>query len=125
MPVPELASLDEMVDRLERVVESSPADATEVTWIEAVRHLASNGKRRRDTFERRERTLYVRVRERGRTGLHRTGMAGLADLDLAVRQALAQARMTPQPLGNGGRPAPAPAAGGTPPAEPPQVPVGA
>ena len=124
MPAPELAPLDEMVDRLERVVEGSPADSTELAWVEAVRHLESNGKRRRDTFERRERTVFVRVRERGRTGLHRTGAAGLSDLDAAVRQALAHARMTPAAAaaGNGAAPQPASAAE---PAGPAIIPVGA
>ncbi len=124
MPVPELAPLDEMVDRLERVIEGSPADSTELAWVEAVRHLESNGKRRRDTFERRERTVFVRVRERGRTGLHRTGAAGLSDLDAAVRQALAHARMTPSAAvaGNGAAPQAASAAE---PAGPAIIPVGA
>src|SRR5687767_5703548 len=88
-----LLALDEMVTRLEGVLEASPADSTELTWIEAVRRLESNGKRRRDTFERRERTVFVRVRERGRTGLHRTGAAAPGDLENAVRQALANARV--------------------------------
>jgi PmbA protein len=35
----------------------------------------------------------VRVRESGRTGLHRSGLAMPADLDKAVREALAQARL--------------------------------
>jgi predicted Zn-dependent protease len=120
VPAPELAPLDEMVDRLERVVEGSPADSTELAWVEAVRHLESNGKRRRDTFERRERTVFVRVRERGRTGLHRTGAAGLSDLDAAVRQALAHARIRPH-AGNGAAPAAGSAAGA---AGPAIIPVG-
>jgi PmbA protein len=97
MPEPagaELLSLDEMVTRLERVLEASPADSTELAWIEAVRHLQSNGKRRRDTFQRRERTVFVRVRERGRTGLHRTGAVSVSDLEAAVRHALANARVS-------------------------------
>ncbi len=112
-PAPALLSTDEMVSRLERVVETSPADSTELTWIEAVRHLESNGKRRRDTFERRERTIFVRVRERGRLGLHRTGSAGVSDLETAVRQALANARLNEllpavaAAPANGGAPAPA------------------
>jgi predicted Zn-dependent protease len=106
VPTAALLSLDEMVSRLERVVEGSPADTTELAWIEAVRHLESNGKRRRDTFERRERTVFVRVRERGRVGLHRTGSVGAGDLESAVRQALANARVGEMPAAaarDGGR----------------------
>lgn len=110
-----LLSLDEMVGRLEQVVEGSPADSTELTWIEAVRHLESNGKRRRDAFERRERTVFVRVRERGRLGLHRTGAVGVSDLAAAVRQALANARVG-EPL---------PLAPAVPAAEPPRAPISA
>ncbi len=111
-----LLPLDEMTTRLEGVLESSPADSTELAWIEAVRHLESNGKRRRDAFERRERTVFVRVRERGRVGLYRTGSVGAGDLEHAVRQALANARVNP-PLAA----APAPPASGRPAAAPAAV----
>lgn len=101
MPPPALVPVEEMVARLDRVLAGSPADATELIWIEARRNQESNGPPRRsggDLGESQERTVLVRVRESGRVGLHRTGLTGLADLEKAVRQALAQARL--------GRPSP-------------------
>lgn len=93
--------LDEILARLERVLRASPADATELVWIEASRAQESNGKRRRDTFELRERNILVRVRESGRVGLHHTSSSEISDLENAVRDALAQARLSepsPPPL---------------------------
>jgi predicted Zn-dependent protease len=108
-PVP----LDEMVARLARVVAGSPADATEISWLEVRRGQESNGKRRRESFEYRERSVLVRVREAGRTGCHSTSAAGLSDLENAVRDALAQARLSvpvPLPATPAASPAPPPAA---------------
>lgn len=90
--------LDEMVARLERTLAASPADATEIVWVEARRGQESNGKRRRDSFEQQERTVLVRVRESGRYGLHRASACEVSDLDRAVREALAVARLAgPEP----------------------------
>jgi len=92
-------ALDEIVSRLERVLAVSPAEATDISWLEVRRGQESNGKRRRDTYEQHERTILVRVRESGRTGLHRTSGAGRSDLENAVRCALAGARLAaPSPL---------------------------
>ena len=82
-----------MLARLDRALASSPADETELVWIEARRGQESNGKRRRDSFEIPERNLLVRVREAGRLGLHRTNTAGPSDLENAIRDALGQARL--------------------------------
>jgi PmbA protein len=93
-PVP----LAEIVPRLERLLAGSPADETEISWLEVRRGQESNGKRRRDTYELHERTVLFRVRESGRTGLHRTSVSTLSDLENALRDALAQARLaTPSP----------------------------
>jgi PmbA protein len=97
MPPPPRIGLDEMVSRLERTLASSPADATEIAWIDARRAQESNGKRRRDSYEQQETTVFVRVRESGRYGFHRTEVAEPADLANAVRSALAQARLS-QPV---------------------------
>jgi PmbA protein len=111
MPPLALAPVEEMVARLDRALAGSPADATELVWIEARRHQESTGKGRRDGDAPQERTVLVRVREAGRVGLHRTGLAGLADLEKAVREALAQARLAPKapparsPAGSGDAPA--------------------
>lgn len=87
------ASLDERLSRLERALAASPADATEIAWLEVQRGQDSNSRRRRDTYEHRDHTLLIRVRESGRTGFHRTGALEPADLENAVRHALAQARL--------------------------------
>jgi len=92
MPLP-LVPVEEMLARLERALASSPADETELVWIEARRSQESNGKRRRDSYEIPERNLLVRVRESGRLGLHRTNASGLSDLENAIRDALGQARL--------------------------------
>jgi PmbA protein len=97
MPTLARIGLDEMVSRLERTLASSPADATEIVWIDARRGQESNGKRRRDSYEQEETTVFVRVRESGRYGFHRTDVAGPADLAGAVREALALARLS-QPV---------------------------
>lgn len=93
MPPPALVPVEEMLARLDRALASSPADETELVWIEARRSQESNGKRRRDSYEIPERNLLVRVRESGRIGLHRTNAAGLSDLENAIRDALGQARL--------------------------------
>jgi predicted Zn-dependent protease len=93
MPPFSLVPVEEMVARLERVLAGSPADATELVWIEARRSLETNGKRQGND-ETLERIAMVRVRESGRIGLHRTGLTALSDLEKAVREALAQARLS-------------------------------
>src|SRR5258708_6065669 len=87
--------LTEIVPRFERLLAGSPADETEISWLEVRRGQESNGKRRRDTYELHERTVLFRVRESGRTGLHRTSVSTLSDLENALRDALAQARLAP------------------------------
>lgn len=93
MPALTRPGLDEMVSRLERTLAASPADSTEIVWIDARRGQESNGKRRRDSYEQAETSVFVRVRESGRYGFHRTEVAEPADLARAVREALAQARL--------------------------------
>jgi PmbA protein len=96
------AALDELARRLGAVVERSPADETEVLWLETLSgEAAAGGGEAAERPLRRRRTVQVRVRERGRTGFHRTGLqaAGSAaprELDAAVRFALGQARLAPQ-----------------------------
>jgi len=92
-----LMPMDEMLARLDRVLAASPADATEIAWLEMRRGREETGRQR--TAESpggfRERTLLVRVREAGRAGFHRTGFATVSELENAVRMALAQARLAP------------------------------
>jgi PmbA protein len=106
--------LAEMVARLEHLLALSPADATEISWLEVRRGQESNGKRRRDSYEQHERTVLLRVRESGRTGMHRTSVSRPSDLENALREALAQARLspaTPAPLPPPGHDAPVATAG--------------
>jgi PmbA protein len=107
-------ALDEIVSRLEHVLALSPAEATEISWLEVRRGQESNGKRRRDTYEQHERTILVRVRESGRTGMHRTSSAGRSDLENALRDAMAGARLadpSPAPLAPPGHDEPVETAG--------------
>ncbi|HVR99942.1 MAG TPA: TldD/PmbA family protein [Thermoanaerobaculia bacterium] len=90
-----LLPLEEILSRLERILAGSPADATELAWLEVRRGRETNGRYRRDTFQYRERTILVRVQESGRIGYHRTEAADLSDLENALRVALAQARLAP------------------------------
>lgn len=105
MPPPELAAAEEMLARLERLIAVSPADSTEAAWVEVQRAHAVIGGSGESAGSgghpaegaagaaRRERTLFLRVRQGGRTGLHRTGCAEPAELETALRDALAQARL--------------------------------
>ena len=88
-------ALAEIASRLEHLLAGSTAEATDISWLEVRRGQESNGKRRRDSYELHERTILVRVRECGRTGTHRTNAANRSDLENAVRQAMAQARLAP------------------------------
>jgi PmbA protein len=106
--------LSDMVSRLERLLAASPADSTEVSWLEVRRGQESNGKRRGDTYEQHERTVLFRVRQSGRTGMHRTSAAAPSDLENALRDAMAQARLaqpSPDPLPIPGGDAPVDTAG--------------
>src|SRR5688572_3325603 len=93
--IPPLPPIAEMLSRLERALASSPADATELIWVEARRGQESNGKRRRDSYELQERMVLAQVRESGRSGTHRTSGCDVSDLEGAIRQAMAQARLSP------------------------------
>jgi predicted Zn-dependent protease len=97
----ERMGLEQMMGRIERALAYSPADSTEIAWVEARRsRVASDGGREQspgssDDGARWERSLLIRVRQSGRTGLHRTGGVEASDLENAVRDALAQARLAP------------------------------
>ncbi|HTQ78943.1 MAG TPA: metallopeptidase TldD-related protein [Thermoanaerobaculia bacterium] len=99
MPAPDLMPMEEMLARLDRVLAASPAEETEIAWIE-VRRSHEEAGRRRSSGERRERLLFVRVRESGRIGFQRTGEATVSEIENAVRTALAQARLAPAPTAN-------------------------
>ncbi|HEY0782512.1 MAG TPA: metallopeptidase TldD-related protein, partial [Thermoanaerobaculia bacterium] len=91
MPAAPPALDSSVLPLLEQAIAGSPADATEIAWVE-VRRGEEGGERRRDD-ERLELSVLVRVRVSGRTGLHSTGAVEVADLESAVRSAMAQARL--------------------------------
>jgi len=84
--------LDQAEALLDTAIRHSPADETELVWIDSTHSTASSRGQDSDTRPRRETTLFVRVLERGRLGSYRTGAWSAAEVDLAVRQAVAQSR---------------------------------
>lgn len=99
------ASLEEICHLIEEALERSAADETEVVWLEIARGRveargghsagpapASQGRRPADPLTA-ERTILVRVLDRGRVGSYRTGWGEPGDLDNAIRQAMAQSRV--------------------------------
>ena len=87
-----LTSRERITELLEGALERSPADETELVWIEARRSRARHDRRPTDIRRRHEITVLVRVLDRGRVGSHRIGAASPGDLDNAVRAAIAQSR---------------------------------
>ncbi len=90
---PALLSLDEIDERLGRVLAGSPADETELVWLEVLRGEASRRESRIDVRVSPERTVLVRVLDLGRVGSYRTGSSEIGDLTNAVRLAMAQSRV--------------------------------
>ena len=90
----ERANLDlaEIVERAERLVRLSPADATIVTWIEGQRGNALESSRSRRSDQSPFRTVVIRVREGRRSGLARAEAGERGELEAALRQAMAVAR---------------------------------
>ena len=93
-PEPELPSLslDEIASRIETVLEASPADETEIAWLESSRQVASTQRASVPEVPGHERTILIRVIERGRLGSFRTGSPEFSDLEIGVRHAIAQSR---------------------------------
>ena len=88
----EFLSLEEIGDRLETVLLHSPADETEIVWLER-RH--GRSRKRNKQIESRlkhERTIMVRVIDRRRVGSHRTGFGEVGELENSIRAAIAQSR---------------------------------
>jgi predicted Zn-dependent protease len=97
----DMQSLDRILDNLDQVLHASPADFTEIVWLETRRCSASTaGEPAQQPSEAPQSCALVRVVEGGRKGQYRTGhyrtdTARPNDLDDAVRQALAHARSAP------------------------------
>ncbi len=88
-----LLSLDQIGDRLETVLAGSPADETELVWLEVLRGDGLRRGHRVDVRVSPERTVLVRVLDLGRVGSYRTGSSEIGDLTNAVRMAMAQSRV--------------------------------
>ncbi|MCY3592770.1 MAG: metallopeptidase TldD-related protein [Acidobacteria bacterium] len=110
---PRLSSLDRVQEELAAAVERSPADETEILWLESRRGRTGYRVPDLDSYRRRSRQATFRVREGRRPGLHRTGGVRTGELDGAVRHALAAARgalpelLPPLPEGNEAEASPA------------------
>ncbi|MYA06438.1 MAG: hypothetical protein F4060_16360 [Holophagales bacterium] len=92
---PRLRSLDRIREELAVAVDRSPADETEILWLETRRGRTGYRVPDLDSYRRRSRQVILRVREGRRPGLHRTGGARTGELAGAVRHALAAARAAP------------------------------
>jgi predicted Zn-dependent protease len=90
-----LAPPETVLATLQEVLETSPADFTEIAWVEKRRRLVKSSFRGTPPPEGTEGTTFVRVQEGGRIGLHRTDTKGAMHLSAAVRFALALARSRP------------------------------
>lgn len=84
-------AIDRQLDALEAALKDSPADETELVWIESHRDGVSSGRSRRNRHDESS-ILMVRVIERGRLGAFRTGASARSDLGQAIRQAIAHSR---------------------------------
>jgi len=87
-----LPSLEQIVERAERLVALSPADATAVLWSEGRRGGAVESARVRRAEAGAPKSLRVRVRLHGRTGIARAEPGEVGELQAALRAALADAR---------------------------------
>ena len=93
----ELPSPEEIAERLDRVLAASTADETELVWLEVTRGSVSDRGARAGLWPGHERTVAVRVLDRGGLGCYRTGAGTVGELENAVRHALAQARVEKAP----------------------------
>jgi predicted Zn-dependent protease len=89
----ELESIEAIGRTLESVLEASPADETELVWLEVSRGEATRRGNRIDVRVSPERTVLVRVLDLGRVGSYRTCSGTVGDLSNAVRLAISQSRV--------------------------------
>ncbi len=92
-PITPLLEIDEIAERIETVLEHSPADETEVVWLEVRRGEARRENKKIDLTLQPQRTVLVRVLDLGRVGSFRTGASEVGQLSDAVRFAMAQSRV--------------------------------
>ncbi len=92
-----LHSTEEILTRIERLLTDSPAARTSVVWCEERAGSAGHGGRARPPGQTFSRTVVVGVEEAGRTGTCAVASDDPAFLLMAVREALAAARLDPGP----------------------------
>lgn len=90
-----IVPLDVAQERLETALKDSPADETEIVWLEIQRRGSSNRGERIPLRPGHERTVLVRVHQRSRPGSHRSGGGEVGDIANAIRLALAQSHLHP------------------------------
>lgn len=89
---PRLRSLNRVKDEIVAAVKRSPADDTEILWLESRRCRTGFRVPNPDSYRRRSRQVLVRVRDGQRAGAHRTGGGRAGELDAPVRLAMAASR---------------------------------
>lgn len=96
MPKRELTPYEQIDDVFQLAFELSPADETELVWLER-RHGRVSSEAGAPAYQEPARlTVLVRVVENGRVGWHRTESGGVGDVEIALRQALALATSQPK-----------------------------
>lgn len=90
-------STAEIAREIRAAIARSPADRTAVTWVEVARRQLADSGWGRAAAPSAERFVLVRVQERGRIGSCGSEADSPAALDAALRQALAAARLAPEP----------------------------
>lgn len=98
MPVTEqgtaapLLALDEIANRLDQALAASPADATEIVWLESRLGEVSSSRRHEDEHRLLRRNVEVRVIDRCRSGVFRTESSSVRQIEDGIRLAVAQSR---------------------------------
>jgi len=87
---PQLLELDEIAERIEHALQAACADEVEIVWIESRRQAVSTTGPLPPPP--RERSITIRVVDRGRLGIHRTCVGDPSDFESAIRHAVAQSR---------------------------------
>ena len=88
----ELLSLEVIADRIETALRHSPADETEIVWLEKSRGKSRKRNKQIESRLNHQRTIMVRVFDRRRVGSHRTGFGEIGELENSIRSAIAQSR---------------------------------
>ncbi|MEM7351019.1 MAG: metallopeptidase TldD-related protein [Acidobacteriota bacterium] len=96
MSQPAFTPYDQVAATFEKVLETSPADETELVWFERKYGVASTDDSQPSTLEAPRLTVLIRVVEGGRQGWHRTDSSHVSELETGLRQALALAKVQPK-----------------------------